>query len=144
MSSKELTRDEKLAKWVKFLKKGKYKKGLGYLIEIDGRSKKYCCLGVACKIFNAPKYLKNGFIPNEDPNNVIFFKDGKGSTSIMLPRALAKELNIMIDGSFKEPISGAYGEKVCSLTKLNDETDLTLPEIGRILEKNLNNLKPYK
>ena len=123
MSSKELTRDEKLAKWVKFLKKGKYKKGLGYLIEIDGRSKKYCCLGVAC---------------------VIFFKDGKGFTSIMLPRALAKELNIMIDGSFKEPISGAYGEKVCSLTELNDETDLTLPEIGRILEKNLNNLKPYK
>lgn len=37
-----------IRKWVKALRSGKYKQGTGALENTPGR---YCCLGVACKVF---------------------------------------------------------------------------------------------
>lgn len=38
-------------KWLKALESGKYKQGQGYLCKIDNGKPRYCCLGVAAKVF---------------------------------------------------------------------------------------------
>ena len=43
---------ENQTKWVEALRSGKYKQGKGYL----SRGGEYCCLGVACDIFNIKHY----------------------------------------------------------------------------------------
>ena len=38
-------------KWVKALRSGKYKQGIGSLCEVTGKSTKYCCLGVLTDLY---------------------------------------------------------------------------------------------
>lgn len=52
-----MTRAEKLTKWIKALRSGRYKQTTGALVDYEPDKKKacYCCLGVADKILKEPR-----------------------------------------------------------------------------------------
>lgn len=41
-------------KWIAALRSGKYKQGKHTLCTVEGKTAKYCCLGVLCHILNTP------------------------------------------------------------------------------------------
>ena len=59
-------------KWVEALRSGKYKQGKGYLDE----GGEYCCLGVACKIFNIP--ATDAHYPPKELVNLLDLVDDAG------------------------------------------------------------------
>lgn len=51
-------------KWINALRSGKYERGTGFLKKPN--TKKYCCIGVACKIAGIPvRALKDSGMPKE-------------------------------------------------------------------------------
>jgi len=69
LNKKEMNLNKKeFRKWIRALRSGEFKQGLGRLQEIG--TSNYCCLGVACKVL-APKYetidgMLVGVVPRVD------------------------------------------------------------------------------
>lgn len=78
---------ENQEKWLQALESGDYEQGQNYLV----KDSKYCCLGVACEIFeamyvtrNTPEssyrvYSSGSFLPPEDVVEKLGLRDNKGS-----------------------------------------------------------------
>jgi hypothetical protein len=96
-----------IKKWCKALDSGKYKQAKGYLQTKDG----YCCLGVACKLFNKNHPIKDGTLQGNMPS--LYYQD---------PQWL---IDINLDFSSK---AGS------ALSMLNDYGNYTFPEIATLLE----------
>ena len=50
-----MTRTEKITKWIKALRSGRYKQGRGALVIFKDSESCYCCLGVAEKVCKMPE-----------------------------------------------------------------------------------------
>lgn len=69
------------AKWVKALRSGRYKQGVGALYDPD--SGRYCCLGVLCRVARA-----------KEQDGVFEWKDPRLCNELNLPSDLKRKLGI--------------------------------------------------
>ena len=103
-------------KWIKALRSGKFKQGKNALCTVEGKTAKYCCLGVLCHI------LKTPYTKNEGG-----FKEYEGNDG-SLPKSIMKKCNI--DDDF-----GCYFGGVESLAALNDNGK-SFKQIADVIEQN--------
>lgn len=138
-------------KWVKALRSGKYKQGVGYLCRVNSKGKKHCCLGVLTDIYQAEqKAKKKKVIPTKVSYEyikdstatsglklieVVKYSSGKYATE-GLPLAVKRwagmegrlgEFDVMDEGYYK------------SLSNMNDDGH-SFEEIANFIEKNWENL----
>lgn len=118
-----MNREEIIEKWCQALESGQYQKGVGKLKDEDGN---YCCLGVLCEILE---------LESEPFYDEFLFHYGKESDSEILPSSLARDLSINNCGGFRECVE-YQGLSYISLTDLNDQSDITFPEMAQIIRKN--------
>lgn len=104
-------------KWLKALESGEYKQGGGYLCKIDNGQLKYCCLGVATKVF-----LGEG---NQSKSKAYFFW---GNDSQYAPLEVQQILQL-------RDMYGASMSYQMSLVDLND-TGSTFKQIAKKIRKN--------
>jgi hypothetical protein len=114
--------------WLKALKSGKYQKGKCKLAKIQNNVTKYCCLGVACEVFNDKiasnlKVKKLKKLEDNRFSNRIFTYDGDCD---YLPNRVYKKLKL-------NDCEGDFGES--TLVSLND-SDETHKEIAQFIENN--------
>lgn len=103
--------------WVEALRSGKYKQGKGRLkFEGDDNVLYYCCLGVACEV-----YQRNVGDLKEDKDNYLFSFD---LSQAYLPQKVQEWLSLKTE-------SGAYLSD--SLTGLNDK-GVSFSEIADVIE----------
>jgi hypothetical protein len=68
-----------VTKWVKELRSGKYPQTQGYLnllVDLSDQKAGFCCLGVLCEVFNAPKNKTYGSADQIQS----YFADGNSTT----------------------------------------------------------------
>ncbi len=102
-------------KWIRALRSGKYKQGK---FSLHTKKDRFCCLGVACKIFE--KELK----VSENSENYLYDKHGSS-----LPKKMINKLGLV----------GSFGKsKSCksTLADLNDMEGYSLKKIADHLEEN--------
>ena len=78
-------------KWVKALRSGKYKKGVGVLLSINGKKQSYCCLGVLGDIcgFNEGGLYNCSYLSDIHPRKTAKFFSEK----------IEEKLSMMNDGN---------------------------------------------
>lgn len=108
-------------KWLDALRSGEYEQGYNYL-QRDG---KFCCLGVACEVFEVPKV-------GEASSRAVFIADGTAfGTTSTVPVAVKRTLGLRdLRGTFMA------GSPLSSLASMNDSTKFTFSEIADIIEAN--------
>jgi hypothetical protein len=109
--------------WVEALRSGKYKQGFKALCRDDCGSKTYCCLGVACEVYQ--EHVGDLEVQSDHPKLIAFDK-----SSHFLPLKVAKWLNIRPAGNLMEPVKDVVHRddarvlpkdaKFDSLSALND------------------------
>ena len=108
-------------KWLKGLRSGEYKKGVGYL----NKNQEYCCLGVACEIFKDELKLEKKAYQYMDS---VMVYGGRGSSA---PDVLVEHLGLHDDAGFIDDIT--------TLAHLNDgryKYDTDFNNIANYIEKN--------
>jgi hypothetical protein len=111
-------------KWIKALRSGKYGRGKLKLFNTVN----YCCLGVACAVYQ--KENKDLAISIKKENIVSF----DGATTA-LPEKVKKWLGLRNrKGIIRIPFMTDL--ELNSLTRVNDWTNLTFPEIAALIEQN--------
>lgn len=86
MSKQELGPNQ--LRWIEALESGKYKQGRRCLESSDGKN---CCLGVACRLFDAP------VVEDDSTSFVIFGTDADCSSGIP-PRDIVRKLALRSPG----------------------------------------------
>ena len=126
--------------WVAALKSGQYVKAKGNLKK---GSTYFCCLGVLCDLASkngVGEWMGNTFVAGSETQDAVLpfevvewagLPTKKEGTSANSP-ALGSNPDI---SPRKMPNSGGYSFLLSSLAELNDYTDLSLPEIGEVIEK---------
>lgn len=111
-------------KWVKALRSGKYKKGIGSLNRISDNS--YCCLGVLCDISKKGKWTPEGS-----------YCIGPGwYYDIFLPKSVANWAGMT---NAEGGLSAGY-RGVRSLVNLNDHVAKSFKMIANYIEKHYKDL----
>lgn len=114
-------------KWVKALESDNYRQCDGTLaLKVDGKRVKYCCLGVACAIYQKEvgdlvrtKNRTHGYIDFDGDSNE-------------LPLKVAKWLGLQTcSGEFKTILY--EGEVVSTLISLNDSFGKSFKEIAKVI-----------
>lgn len=107
------------------LRSGKYKQGRFALKRSDdGETWSYCCLGVACELYNeVVKPLETDVIGSGDYRKTTF-----DTCTGVMPRQVSKWLQMDNIGRFDTPIG------VCTLTSENDHAGKTFEQIADIIE----------
>lgn len=136
-------------KWINALKSSKFKKSKGQLHYEENGKHYYCCLGVACELYqkethsdsSLPKLLIQKFSINEKGISKIKFYNYDGCSGY-LPEKVVNWLGL-------KDCSGTFNNT--SLIKLNDtdddpdignpEPDFSFKEIANIIENNANLFK---
>ena len=98
-------------KWIAALESGKFKQAKGRLF--DGKG--YCCLGVACVVM--------GEKPTDYSGDYLFLGEMEN-----LPPKIAKSLRLRTRSGDANKLTMGF-----RLTELNDESSLSLEEIGGML-----------
>lgn len=101
-----------IRKWVKALRSGKYKQGIGALRLAD----KFCCLGVACDVFDKTRWVGG---------NIYLSRVGQ------LPQAVSQWLGI----ESSDPLLGNH-----RATQWNDDRGVSFKKIASLIERQF--LKP--
>lgn len=139
---KKLTIDEARKEWVKALKSGKYQQVEGYLCYREAGIDKYCCLGVACELYN--EFNKPLEITELTPfHSPIFDIEKKkdvykmySGESMNLPEPVQKWLGIDHIGSLSCSIKGTDQVNRTCLAQLNDSGLYSFNDIATIIEEN--------
>ena len=106
--------EARLQKWLTALRSGEYKQCTGQLYSNYGNTDSYCCLGVACEVFNhnSPvKVKRKGFAY------------GRMRINSYIPTKVAKWLGMTIDGQYR-------------CVKMNDNDRKLFKQIATIVENN--------
>lgn len=119
---KKLTKAQARAEWVKALRSGKYRQTSNQLW--DGE-RKYCCLGVACEVYN--KFHDKKL--NKVKDKCSF--DGKDD---VLPERVSNWLGITNCGHLKNKIN--LGDlELKTLIDLNDDAEWKFSKIADVIEE---------
>ncbi len=121
-------------KLVKTLLKSKYRQGRGALCSVRNKSYSYCCLGVACRIYEEETGKKISEI--NDYDNVLF--DNQVG---ILPGEVQKYFGFKTEcGDFNKAVKGEdkFGnkEECTSLVGLNDSLEWDFKKIGNFIKSN--------
>lgn len=141
-----------MKKWVKALRSGKYKQGIGMLKQFNSKGQaQHCCLGVLCELYNEEmkKNHKKALTEKICDNDSYHFKYGYtkfNGTSCALPEDVKKWSGIRTNyGKF-------YGNNDLYYSSNEEKNDLSTPldflndsgakfkTISNIIEKNWENL----
>lgn len=137
-------------KWVKALRSGKYKQGVGHLCQVSSKGKKHCCLGVLTDMYQAEqKAKKKKVIPTKVSD--VYIEDSTATSGLKLIEVVkygggisaAEGLPVAVkrwagmESKFGRVIGrdGIYE----SLARMNDE-GLSFKEIANFIKKNYENL----
>jgi hypothetical protein len=122
-------------KWIAALESGEYEQGMNFLMTTDN---KYCCLGVACMIYNksvlASDQLVIETILGEDEGEDKDYITVDGHAGV-LPEPVRKWLKLITP-------SGAWAEPGCELTGMNDAGN-TFTEIADLIKSEPEGLFEY-
>lgn len=141
-----------IREWVEALHSGKYEQGSGKLIKIQGDSYLYCCLGVACEIYERHnEQLEKGVAsPSDTQPEHIIYEDETGEHTDFMPPVVAKwfgfdstKIPVSVDlvehdVHYDEDEIGYSGDTPIvykSLDELND-SGLNFGIIANIIEEN--------
>ena len=118
--------------WVKALRSGNYQQGRHALRSgKDGDQDKFCCLGVACDIFESHLQLD---VVKRYINDELFDVAYSGQSTV-LPQSVANTVGLKTrEGRLTLPTDGMEGHEYETLTSIND-SGATFQEIADILEK---------
>ncbi len=120
--------------WLKSLETGmvngqKYRKARGYLCttSVKGKPVGYCCLGVACEIYNA-KVSKSKALKITDEGDGYRYYDGISGAlpSVVVNRLKTRGAAANID----------VQSHPADLTELNDDTNLSHKQIAKFIREN--------
>ena len=138
-------------KWVKALRSGKYKQGVGHLCQVSSKGKKHCCLGVLTEMYQAEQKAKKkrvlptkvSYVYVEDSTatsglkliEVVKYGSGEDATEVLSVavrrwagiKGRLGEFDVMDEGHYK------------SLSNMNDDGH-SFEEIANFIEKNWENL----
>jgi len=110
-----MTRKEIVRAWIKALESGEYKQERGYLCQVRGSKRSYCCLGVLCDITHIPSQGPTAvYYDLNGATHIVGYKGGKHYNCRGLPAALGNFLRINSLGSLNRSVADV------SLTDLND------------------------
>jgi hypothetical protein len=129
---KQSERRARLLMWADALDSGKFRQGNGALREKaphQGHSK-YCCLGVACAVYQAVTGKGMWETGRNVANRFII---GKDSGSTLLPRAVAKWFGFGIYDFGSNPRLQDIGGYTISSVAANDDMGLSFRQIARIV-----------
>jgi hypothetical protein len=117
-----ITKDNFIQVWTDALSSGNYQKGKRRLKQ----NGKYCCLGVLCEIADLQTH--------EFSDSTEFVGSNGAGSTVNIPRSLAIELRFNEAGHFRRPVE-FNGFSYDGLTRLNDESAATFPEIAEIIKR---------
>jgi len=121
--------DKKIkARWVKALRSGKYKQGVGMLA--NAREKTYCCLGVLCDLAVKSKVIDPPEGDGVSNISLVFAGEESELPTLVVEWAGLEENNPTVKA---RPIPGHTGT---SLVALND-SGRTFGQIANYIEKSL-------
>ena len=120
--------NSQLQDWFSVMRDPKSGKCKGRLQDVTNPNDR-CCLGHLGFSMGVTTGIKVDKCDNE---YVAYFYGGR-TNGIVLPSALAKELDMTQCGDFVEVIEIGDAE-YCSMSVINDETDLTMAEIADVIE----------
>lgn len=106
--------------WVAALRSGQYKQGQGALCKINGKERRFCCLGVLCDLGKSKSWVPSPLA--EDGQMLAFHQDGRGWVA-SLPSRIAKQINL-------------NGDEHAILVQMND-SGKSFKEIADWIEENL-------
>lgn len=137
--------------WIQYLRKPHIKKHKGFLESRHTRSKR-CCLGHACFVLGLKRDTDfDGDVAywNDNPGSYHPIQRYNNSSFTKLPPRASAQLNIDVNGTFHKPIKlnvHPYDMEYTCLSSVNDNTNLTLPQIADIIEEQLKagNIKESK
>jgi hypothetical protein len=129
-----MTLPESVQKWVKALRSGEYKQGDKRLCKVgkDGEPNSYCCLGVACELFEEEFPDKLNRVEHNINGIVVYHKYiiGEEEWSVSLPPVVQEWLGLKDEyGTYKKE------DAFFSLMRYNDETKYTFDQIADLIEK---------
>jgi hypothetical protein len=117
--------NENAKKWVAALRSGKYKQCKSVLKNTYKGEDSYCCLGVACDLYQ--QEVKDLYVkPPEGPFTVTYFDN----CTAHLPSKVIDWLGL-------QSITGYYledGTKSCNLAELNDSRQYNFNQIADVIE----------
>jgi hypothetical protein len=131
-----------MKKWIKALRSGKFKQGMGTLKQYNSKGEaQYCCLGVLCELYNQDmKKNKKKTLPEKVYDNDCAFSHGYcrlGGKMDDLPKEVMKWAGM--DNSMGRFYANYYDNNILggenSLAELND-TGRKFKTISNIIEKN--------
>jgi len=106
-------------KWIKALRSGRYKQGMGTMRSKIGNYKfEYCCLGVLCNIVNRRKWTQRGGVTFHQ------YEFQEESETAVIPCNLRKHI-------------GLENKEERSLIDMNDRSNKSFKEIADYIEENL-------
>jgi hypothetical protein len=109
-------------KWVEALRSGNYKQGKGCLTNVKATGNEYCCLGVACDVYQ--KEVGSLKLNVEDNNHISYDNE-----AAYLPPKVREWLGLRTGaGIYGYPSEGK------DLTRHNDADECTFNEIANIIE----------
>lgn len=118
--------------WTDALRSGEYSQGKGHLCATRKGETQYCCLGVACEV-----YQKNVRpLETSDIDNLKFF-EGEGG---VLPEIVAEWLDVTKSGQFEiandeERIPSLPQSSIFNhLTRMNDDCGKSFNEIADLID----------
>lgn len=122
---------------VEALESGKYKQTNGVLCERDGKKYSYCCLGVACRVYEKETGKRIAKF-DKDSLNMVFGKDKQVG---VLPEEVQEYFDFKTDcGSFDIPIKEKdnHGDESKSITLigLNDGLGWNFEQIAKFIKSN--------
>ncbi len=116
--------------WLPALRSGEYKKCL----EALKVNNSYCCLGVACDLYDPLGWKK----PDHNPGYELFTTGPGNSSVVQLPPSVAHFLGISSMGRFEPALEGTNNHTT-TLAHLNDELRWTFTQIADFIENELLN-----
>jgi hypothetical protein len=124
--------------WLKELRSGKFKQGLGALVWNEGEQPEYCCLGVACKLYAEDTGLL------ADLGHCFFSPEQNRGYQIYLPEEVRRWLGLAtpsgkfdwLDNSVQLKAEELSGDDLSfdSLVDLNDAAKWTFDQIADFIE----------
>lgn len=121
----KLTHKQARDKWVKALKSGKYKQTTGQLGIENDEEQGYCCLGVACEVYDK-HHVKKLYKTIDEDGDVLY-----DSCSSTLPDKVQHWLGLShASGRLKESKDNEE-----YLTGLNDTAGYTFKAIAKVIEE---------
>jgi hypothetical protein len=147
-----MANENAIREWVEALRSGSYKQGSGKLKKVEGDEYRYCCLGIACEIYQRHNGELDKMVasPSDSQPEHIVYEDDTGEHADFMPEVVSKWFELdstkvpvhvdltIYDVHYDEDEISYWGDQpfvLKSLDELND-SGLDFDTIATIIEEN--------